>query len=166
MQPIKLFLSAAAAIILLSACHSSKKAATLKPYKILKKELTMADVSRRNDTVRVVFPEVGMFDFGKDEVKSDARPYLSRTAEVLKQYSAIQFIINGYTDNVGTDDVNNDLSKRRADHVQDMMRALGITDNRMNTAGMGSKNPVMANTTDAGRQANRRVEFLMFVPGM
>lgn len=67
--------------------------------------------------------------------------------------------ISGHTDNKGNDKVNNKLSKDRAQVVADALIKKGISANRLKSIGYGSKMPVAENTTDEGRQLNRRTEF-------
>jgi outer membrane protein OmpA-like peptidoglycan-associated protein len=105
---------------------------------------------------------VTTFDFNKDEVKPDAKMSLQRFSVLLKKYDRMNFIINGYTDNVGTADFNQSLSQRRADNTKAVIQANGIDAARIQTNGMGPNNPVKPNTTDEGRAANRRVEFMVY----
>jgi outer membrane protein OmpA-like peptidoglycan-associated protein len=67
--------------------------------------------------------------------------------------------INGHTDNVGKEPANVKLSQGRADAIKNYLVKKGINKNRINSKGFGSKKPIATNTTDAGRQQNRRVEF-------
>lgn len=134
-----------------------------KLYHSLKDQLPEAEVKRMGDTVKVIYPEIAMFDFNKDIIKQEARPSFQRFATVIKDFPQVDFIINGYTDNVGPDDVNADLSKRRAESGKNILMENGVDGSRMATNGMGASNPVAANTTDQGRAANRRVEFVIFL---
>ena len=154
-----------ASATLLSACHTSKRsknAYLVKFYKELKKEMPDGKVKRKADTVRVIYPELAMFDFGKDQVKAEAMPSLKSFATVLKKYDRVYFHINGYTDNVGPSDVNVSLSQRRAENAKTLMEGNGVGAMRMTTNGKGEADPIMTNTTDEGRQANRRVEFVLY----
>lgn len=165
MRSFKLFTLIVLAVATLSACHTSKRsrnAYLVKFYKELKKEMPDGKVKRKADTVRVIYPELAMFDFGKDQVKPEAQSSLNTFARVIKKYDRIYFHINGYTDNVGPSDVNVSLSQRRAENAKALMESNGINAMRMTTAGMGEANPLMTNTTDDGRQANRRVEFVLY----
>lgn len=169
MRPMKLItvLILASAILFGASCHTSKKnkknmSYTWMLYRDLKKELRDAQVMKMGDTVKVIYPELAMFDFGKDQIKAGAMPAFGRFASILKDYNRINFVINGYTDNVGGDDVNLSLSKRRADNTKALMQSNGIMEMRMMTNGMGATNFMMDNATADGRQANRRVEFILY----
>ncbi len=162
MSFLKITTLLAATVVTLSACHTGKKAYVKKFHKDLKGEITGAKIKWKKDTVRVIYPELAMFDFGKDVIKSDAKPSLQRFASVLSRYDRIDAKINGYTDNVGTDEVNNSLSERRAENAKELFSSNGVTASRITTAGMGKAAPIESNDTEEGRQANRRVEVLLY----
>ncbi len=145
----------------LSACHTTN-CYVRKFKRKAAKEVGKENVTVRNDTVRIVYPEITTFDFNKDEVKPEAKMSLERLSVLLKKYNRMNFIINGYTDNVGTNDLNLSLSQRRADNTKAVMITDGIEPNRMSTNGIGAANPVRSNETEGGRQANRRVEFMVY----
>jgi len=71
--------------------------------------------------------------------------------------------VNGYTDSIGSDSYNQDLSERRASAVAHYLQAHGLNADRFVSRGYGKANPVDSNATDAGRAKNRRVEVLMDV---
>lgn len=147
--------------LLALACNTTQKALKA-PYKDLKRDLTLAKVTMKGDTIRVIYPELAMFDFGKAELRADARQPFTTFANILKRYNQLRVRIVGYTDNVGTDAVNYDLSKRRAQTAFDFFTSQGVAAARMNTSGRGPENPIMSNETELGRQTNRRVEFLLY----
>lgn len=147
----------------LASCHSSKKLSKgNEPYKSLRSELKSAAVLKVGDTIKVIYPELAMFDFGKDKVKSEAINSFVRFANIMKTYPDVNMIINGYTDNVGSDEVNYDLSKRRADAAFTLLKDNGVVESRMMTLGRGPQHPINSNATDYGRAQNRRVEFLLY----
>ena len=71
----------------------------------------------------------------------------------------VQVEISGHTDSQGSDELNQDLSLRRAQAVKNWLVQKGIASNRIKTVGKGEKEPVADNTTAEGRAANRRIEF-------
>lgn len=153
----------AIALIVSATMVSSCKTTYIKKFhKEAKKEVGAGKIKLKADTVRVVYPEVSMFDFGKAEIKPDAQTSLQGFSGVLKKYDRIDFIINGYTDSVGTNEVNRTLSQQRAENAKTLFQTNGVSDSRMQTNGRGSDNPVKDNMTEEGRQANRRVELLLF----
>jgi outer membrane protein OmpA-like peptidoglycan-associated protein len=67
--------------------------------------------------------------------------------------------ITGYTDNVGTAEINKTLSEKRADAVAKYLFELGLPRNIVTQTGLGSENPISSNNTPEGRTKNRRVEI-------
>lgn len=143
-----------------SSCHTKYLKKFHKEAK--REDVGFAKIKLKKDTVRVVYQELSMFDFGKEEIKPDAQTSLKRFAGLLGKYDKIDFIINGYTDNVGTDEVNNNLSQKRADNAKTLFENNGVSAPRMQTHGRGATNFVEPNTTEEGKAANRRVELLLF----
>jgi len=156
-------LSFASIFLFLSACKSSKSVSkNSEPYKTLRSDLKAAAVLRAGDTIKVIYPELAMFDLNKDVIKQETRQSFVRFANILKEYPNIRIVINGYTDNSGTDAINYDLSKRRATSAFNLLRENGVAESRMNSIGKGPMNPMMDNSTEYGRSQNRRVEFLLY----
>ncbi len=101
------------------------------------------------------------FDFNKDDLQPESYPELERAVAIMKAYPSMQVEIAGYTDNVGSDTYNKDLSKRRANAVKDYLVRHGIETDRVQAKGYGKDSPIMPNDSDEGRAANRRVEFVV-----
>jgi outer membrane protein OmpA-like peptidoglycan-associated protein len=99
------------------------------------------------------------FDTGKDTIRPTSEPVLTNAAAILAEYPQLKIEISGHTDNVGSEESNVDLSKRRADSVKAWFVAKGIAAERMTTRGAGPKEPIADNKTAAGKQKNRRIEF-------
>ena len=104
-----------------------------------------------------------LFDFGKYDLRPEAKATLAKLATVLNQAKVPAAQINGHTDSIGDDAFNQDLSEKRA-AVATQLKADGVTAN-LQTHGYGKTQPVADNTNadgsdnPAGRQANRRVEI-------
>ena len=105
-----------------------------------------------------------LFDFGKYDLRPEAKATLTKLAAVLNQAKVPAAQINGHTDSIGDDAFNQDLSEKRASAVATQLKADGVTAN-LQTHGYGKTQPVADNTNadgsdnPAGRQANRRVEI-------
>jgi len=101
------------------------------------------------------------FEFDRTELRPDERELLARIAGVLlataDQGYAIQ--VFGHTDDVGTEEYNNGLSERRAGAVRDYLVEAGVDPRIVTMQGMGKSMPLVADTTDAARGRNRRVEI-------
>lgn len=101
------------------------------------------------------------FDTGKYTLHQGTREMLSKLSGVLLAYPGITITVNGYTDNTGSDEVNQTLSEKRADAVQDYLVQQGVPGASIGAHGMGESNPVAPNDTATGRALNRRVEIVI-----
>ncbi len=99
------------------------------------------------------------FETGKDIIKDASKPSLKELVEVLKLKPDWKLKISGHTDNVGNDQSNMILSKKRAEAVKNFMIAEGIDPDRLVVLYYGETKPVETNDTAEGRQRNRRVEM-------
>lgn len=102
-----------------------------------------------------------LFDTGKFSLKPGAREKLAKVAGILLAYPGLNIEVGGYTDNVGTDDMNQTLSENRAGSVRDYLVQEGVSSNSVSSRGFGNTLPVASNDNSAGRQQNRRVELLV-----
>jgi outer membrane protein OmpA-like peptidoglycan-associated protein len=102
-----------------------------------------------------------LFDTGKFSLKPGAREKLAKVAGILLAYPGLNIEVGGYTDNVGTDDMNQTLSENRAGSVRDYLVQEGVSANSVSSRGFGNTLPVASNDNSAGRQQNRRVELLV-----
>jgi len=101
------------------------------------------------------------FDLGKATLRDESFPELDRIALSLNENPKMAIEIGGHTDNTGSNELNARLSQDRADAVREYLIGKGIEPDRIASKGYGETRPVTANDTEAGRQANRRVEFLI-----
>jgi outer membrane protein OmpA-like peptidoglycan-associated protein len=102
-----------------------------------------------------------LFDTGKYTLKPGAREKLSKVAGILIAYPGLNIAVGGYTDNVGTDQLNQGLSEQRAGAVRDYLVQQGVSTNFVTAQGFGNTLPVASNQNSAGRQENRRVELVV-----
>jgi outer membrane protein OmpA-like peptidoglycan-associated protein len=102
-----------------------------------------------------------LFDTGQYTLKPGAREKLAKVAGILIAYPGLNIEVDGYTDNVGGDDMNQKLSENRAGAVRDYLVEQGVTTNSISAKGFGNTLPVASNDNAAGRQANRRVELVV-----
>lgn len=110
--------------------------------------------------VAVKLPEAALFDFNKSDVRADAAAVLDRSAVLLKR-SKKPILVEGYTDNVGTLEYNQQLSEARATAVGYALVARGVSMDRIRTKGYAFNNPVASNDTPEGRALNRRTEIVV-----
>lgn len=99
------------------------------------------------------------FDFDKADLKPKNRELLSRIAGVLLTSQGYRVQVYGHTDDVGTEEYNQDLSERRAETVRDYLVEAGIPTDIISAKGFGKTNPLVAGTDDKARARNRRVEI-------
>jgi len=102
-----------------------------------------------------------LFDTGKSELNSGASRKLEQLAQFLSEHKDRRVQIDGFTDSVGSDSYNRELSQRRANAVKNALLTRGIDSTRINTEGYGKAFPVANNADSSGRQLNRRVEVVI-----
>ncbi|WP_274476396.1 OmpA family protein [Mangrovimonas aestuarii] len=100
-----------------------------------------------------------LFDTGKSSIKQSSEEVLNDIITILKEYPNAKFHVEGHTDSVGAENMNMDLSERRARAVKDYLIANGIDEFRLSSKGYGEDRPIDTNKTKAGRANNRRVEI-------
>ena len=99
------------------------------------------------------------FDSGSSSLKSGYLPTLNKIASVLNQYGKTTVTVIGHTDSVGSHEYNQALSDRRAQSVLDYFAGQNVNPLRLEAYGRGETEPRADNSTEAGRQLNRRVEL-------
>ncbi|HEX6267966.1 MAG TPA: OmpA family protein [Burkholderiales bacterium] len=112
-----------------------------------------------NDIVRITMTSQTAFDTNSTAIKPGFRSTMDKLADVVVRYNKTTLTIVGHTDNVGTATYNQNLSERRALSVAQYFESQRVDALRLATAGKGESEPVASNGSDAGRQANRRVEI-------
>ena len=127
--------------------------------KALEQELKDLHGKKTDRGVVVTLGDV-LFDTGKATLKPGAYTTIDRLATVLKQDANRKVLIEGHTDNVGTDEYNQGLSERRAASVQAALFERGVEASQISAVGKGETTPVAGNDNPAGRQQNRRVELV------
>jgi outer membrane protein OmpA-like peptidoglycan-associated protein len=105
------------------------------------------------------------FDNGRATIQKRSNGLLDNVAQVLAAHAEIPLVqVEGYTDDVGKPETNRKLSQERADAVKTYLVKKGIAEQRLRAIGFGAEKPAEPNTTPAGREANRRVEFNLAKP--
>jgi OmpA-OmpF porin, OOP family len=101
-----------------------------------------------------------LFDTGQATLKQGAYGTLDRLASALREQSGRTVLIEGHTDNVGSDESNQGLSERRAQSVQSALAQRGVSRSQITALGKGEHSPIASNDSVDGRQSNRRVELI------
>ncbi len=99
------------------------------------------------------------FDTGKSALRPESNAELDRLVKLLKDVPSLKIEISGHTDNTGSAVLNESLSQSRAEAVVNYLTSKGIAANRMTAKGYGASQPISTNSTEEGRQQNRRTEF-------
>lgn len=118
-----------------------------------------ATVTQQQDRLLVTFPGDVLFNSGSATLSAGARQRLSSFAQTLNRYPESNLIVRGHTDSTGTMALNQRLSQARAESVRSDLVFQGVSGDRITATGMGSQYQVASNSSDAGRQQNRRVEI-------
>lgn len=176
-----LILLSAVAIIALTGCTSAEK--PMKEMVITETEnqfvMEDIDVSKKTLEELIVFneegvtirkegnnlvlsmPELVLFDFNKYEVKNKVKGSLNTLAKALEENPDIRIKIDGYTDFIGSEGYNLELSVKRAKTIKNYLVDRGVKSSNISIEGYGKQNPIANNATAAGRAKNRRVEFII-----
>ncbi len=120
-------------------------------------------VLETRDTPRGLVVNMGdvLFDFGKYNLRSEAREKLAKLSGIILAHPGLKLAVEGHTDSVGSDEANQKLSQQRADTVRSYLIEQGLQDASVSSLGFGKTSPVADNETAAGRQKNRRVEIVV-----
>jgi outer membrane protein OmpA-like peptidoglycan-associated protein len=102
-----------------------------------------------------------LFDTGRSELNPGAARKLDQLGQFLTEHQDRRVQIDGFTDSVGSDSYNQELSRRRAEAVKSALLARGVDASRIGTEGYGKSFPVASNADSGGRQLNRRVEVVI-----
>lgn len=176
-----LILLSVTAIIALTGCTSAEK--PMKEMVITETEnqfvMEDIDVSKKTLEELIVFneegvtirkegnnlvlsmPELVLFDFNKYEVKNKVKGSLNTLAKALEENPDIRIKIDGYTDFIGSEGYNLELSVKRAKSIKNYLVDRGVNSSNISIEGYGKQNPIANNATAAGRAKNRRVEFII-----
>jgi outer membrane protein OmpA-like peptidoglycan-associated protein len=129
----------------------------LKEYKEMEVDLYLTPIEKG----AVIRLNNIFFDSGKFDLLSESFAELDILFALLKDNKNIKIEIAGHTDAVGSDTDNMELSKNRANSVLKYLVGKGITSDRIVAKGYGESKFIAPNTTEEGKQLNRRVEFVI-----
>jgi outer membrane protein OmpA-like peptidoglycan-associated protein len=120
-----------------------------------------AEVKRVGEGIQIIFDDKSgvNFAFDSSELTEGAKKNLDAVAEIFIEFPDTELMIEGHTDNVGADDYNMKLSKRRAGAVVKYLSSKGVASNRFEVTAFGSTRPRFDNSTKEGQAKNRRVEI-------
>jgi len=127
----------------------------------IEREIPGAEVERVGEGINVTFDESSgvYFDTEKYNINAKSQTTLNKLADIFKEYPQSNILVEGHTDDTGSDSYNLTLSKNRAQAVTSYMVDNGIDRGRFTTKWYGESQPKYDNTTAEGRSKNRRVEL-------
>lgn len=109
---------------------------------------------------RIDLPRIE-FELNKAEILPQSLPALNQLLGLMNKYPGMKITVQGHTDNTGDSVFNQRLSLSRAVSVRQWLVDNGVTGSRIETQGYGQMRPIATNATDVGREANRRIEFII-----
>lgn len=120
-----------------------------------------ATITNTGSELIVTLPEAITFDTDSTQLRASSRGHIASLAANLQSYPNSVVDVIGHTDTVGDEAYNQNLSKRRADAVFNILTANGVSAGRLRAIGRGENDPIASNDTAAGRQQNRRVNIII-----
>ena len=128
----------------------------------IRRDMKGATVTRVGEGILITFDSGLMFDVDSYNLRSTTRDNLNELARVLNKYDDTDILIEGHTDNTGSEEHNQTLSEKRAQSVANYLIRQAVNKDRTITMGYGESQPIASNETASGRQQNRRVELAIF----
>lgn len=120
---------------------------------------TGVQVQRTGDQLTLIMPGNITFASNSADISSSFYPTLNSLVKVFKEFDKNGIAITGHTDSTGSQQLNQDLSNRRAQSVADYLASNGVPSARISAYGAAASQPIASNDTAAGRAQNRRVEI-------
>lgn len=152
----------------LAAANSQQQAANAQ-QQAANAQQQAADLQRQIEEMQAKVTERGvvltlgdvLFTSGRADLKGGSTGNLNKLVKFLGDHPERTVVVEGYTDNVGSEDYNQGLSERRADSVKGYLIAQGVAATRLTAVGKGKSGAVADNSSAEGRQQNRRVEVVI-----
>ena len=129
-----------------------------KQAKDIKQAVPDAQVERVGEGINMTFTSGLLFRINSDDLSDSAKSTLGKLAGVFNNYPETIILVEGHTDNTGTEEYNTELSKKRAYTVSNYLISKGVSKDRFEIKWYGETQPKYPNDTDANRKLNRRVE--------
>ena len=102
-----------------------------------------------------------LFDSGKFTLRPLAREKLAKISGIVLAYPTLKLAVEGNSDSVGNEMLNQQLSEQRAQGVRTYLTQQGVPESSTTATGFGKSRPIASNETSEGRQQNRRVELVV-----
>lgn len=128
----------------------------------IKRQMPDAQVERVGEGIKVSLGSDILFDVNSYALKPATRKQLVDFSQTLNKEEETDILVEGHADATGPEDYNLKLSRQRANAVASFLEAQGVKTSRVDEKGYGESQPVADNSTDTGRQKNRRVDIAIF----
>ncbi len=125
----------------------------------MQRDLEGAEIQRIGEGIKITFDSGILFDIDKSGLRAVSETNLAKLAKILNKYPDTNILIEGHTDDTGTDNYNMALSNDRAKSVSSYLATVEVKSARFSIAGYGETQPIVTNDTPEGRQKNRRVDI-------
>lgn len=133
-----------------------------KQAKDIKAAVPDAEVTRVGEGIQMTFSSSLLFKINSAELSTEAKTDLDKLADVFVQYPETNILVEGHTDDTGSDDFNMQLSEKRANSVAGYMEGKGLPSSRFIVKWYGETQPKYPNDSDSNRVKNRRVELAIY----
>ena len=130
-----------------------------KQAKEIKQAVPDAQVERVGEGINVTFNSALLFKINSSTLSDSAKSSLTKVAGVFTEYPETNILVEGHTDDTGSDSYNMTLSQARAHAVANYLESKGVTANRFTVKWYGETQPKYPNNSEANRALNRRVEL-------
>jgi outer membrane protein OmpA-like peptidoglycan-associated protein len=146
--------------------NAARQTAMLQAQKVELRVLLLKQfnaILQTRDTARGLIVNMSdvLFDTGKSSLRPLAREKLAKVAGIVSGHPGLRLDVEGYTDSVGGDAYNQQLSEQRGESVRGYLTQQGMAAGSVSSKGFGKTQPVATNDTAQGRQLNRRVELVI-----
>jgi outer membrane protein OmpA-like peptidoglycan-associated protein len=125
----------------------------------IEQDLQGATVERVGEGIKITFNSGLLFDVNKATLRDASKAELAKLAQILNKYPDTNILVEGHTDNTGSEEYNLELSRQRAQSVENYLAGLNVNPTRFTIMGYGESQPIATNETAEGRQQNRRVDL-------
>ena len=125
----------------------------------IEQDLQGATVERVGEGIKITFNSGLLFDVNKATLRDASKAELAKLAQILNKYPDTNILVEGHTDNTGSEEYNLELSRQRAQSVENYLAGLNVNPTRFTIMGYGESQPIATNETTEGRQQNRRVDL-------
>ena len=128
----------------------------------LKQAIPDATVERVGEGINLTFNSGLLFKINSADLSESAKEELKKVGGILGKYEDTQILLEGHTDDTGSDDLNMKLSERRAEAVASYLKSENIPSSRLKTKWYGEAQPKFPNDSEENRVKNRRVELAIY----